>query len=206
MALSVWVNVSATDSPLGTSGVEFIEFSEGNDLLIFTRGSTAIDEGQPTPSEQDLISAGVILTGSEIIVDKYFLLDASASELREIQLMGNQDTQYVLAFVFDSATSSEPTFEVYDDNNLNTIDSILLGEGTATQSMVRGVTTTTSSPGTNWVGSKLAGSSSGHYLLLNDGNGALTIADTLYANLKIIIPAATTSGFSALPTFVCKFL
>lgn len=206
MGLSVWVNVSAIDSPLGTSGVEFIEFSEGNDTIIFTRGSTAIDEGQPTPSQQDLISAGVILTGSEITVDKYFLLDASANELREIQLMGNQNTRYVLAFDFDAATSSEPTFEVYDDDNLNTIDSVLLGEGTATQSMVRGITTTTSAPGTNWTGSKLAGSSSSHFLLLNDSNGALTVADTLYANLKIIIPAATTSGFSEFPSFVCKFL
>lgn len=206
MGLSVWINVSAIDSPLGTSGVEWIEFSEGNDLLIFTKGSTAIDEGQPTPSQQDLISAGVILTGSEIIVDKYFLLDASASALREIQLMGNQNTRYVMAFDFDAATSSEPTFEVYDDDNLNTIASVLLGENTPTQSMVRGITTTGALPGTNWTGSRLAGSASGHFLLLNDNNGALTIADTLYANLKIVVPAATTSGFSVFPSFVCKFL
>ena len=69
----------------------------------------------------------------------------------------------------------------------------------------RGVVTTSSSPGNNWTGQKLAGSSSGYFLQLNDGNGALSGADTLYCNLKIIIPASATAGGSANPVFVVKW-
>jgi hypothetical protein len=204
--VTIHINTSNTDSPLGTSGVEWTQFSPGNDLIIFSNGSTQVDDGQPSPSQSELIQAGVVLTGSEIVVPRYFLYDASANELKEIFLMGNQDSQYVMAFDFDDATASEPVFEVWDDDNLNTIASTLLGEDSPTQSMVRGITTTSASSGTNWTGSRLAGSASGHFLYLNDENGPLTAADTLYANLKVIIPASQTIGFSALPSFVVKFL
>lgn len=207
MALTVHVNVSATDSPFGTSGVDFVEFSEGNDQLIFTNGSTEVADGEDTPTQQELISAGIVLDPpNEIIVDSYFLLDASANLLKSIDLMGNTTNRYVLAFDFDAATASEPVLEVWDDSNLNTIDSVILGEGTPSQSFIRGITTTTITPTSNWVGSRLAGSGSGFFLYLNDQNGALTSADTLYANIKVVIPGSQLTGFSANPVFVCKFL
>ena len=204
--LTMYVNCSATDSSLQTSGVDWVEFSEGNDELIFTGGSTDVADGQPIPSQNDLIQAGIRLTGSQIIVDTYLLSDISANLLKSIDNMGNTNKRYVLAFDFDDATASEPTLEVWDDDTLTTIDSTILGSGSATQSFVVGVTTTSGLPGSNWTGSKLAGSSSGHFLYLNDQNGPLTAAGTLYANLKIIIPASQTTGFSANPVFVCKFL
>lgn len=206
MALEVWVNISASDTPLNTSGGNWIEFSEGNDQLIFSAGSDVVADGEALPSQSELISAGVVLTGSEIILDDYFLADASANLLREIDLMGNQDTQYVLAFDFDAETASEPVLEFWDDSDLDSVDSTILGSGTPSQSFIKGVTTTNDSPGTNWTGSALAGSGSGNFLYLNDQDGALTGAATLYCNLKVVIPASQTTGFSANPVGVVKWL
>lgn len=204
--LDIWVNVSNTDSTLVTSGVNWIEFSSGNDKLIFTAGSDEVEDGEDAPTQQQLISAGVILTGSEIIVDDYLLLDASANELFDIPLMGNQDTRYVMAFDFDDATASEPVLEVWDDINFDSADNTMLGGGTPSQSFLRGITTTFNTPGTNWTGNRLAGSGVNNFLYLNDQNGPLSAASTLYCNLKVVIPASQTVGFSANPVFVCKFL
>lgn len=204
--LSIYVNTGVSDAEYGVSGTEFTEFSSGNDQLIFTAGSTEVIDGADIPTQAELISAGVILTGSQIIVDDYFLSDLSDNELKEISLMGNQNTRYVLAFDFDDSTASEPVFEVWDDSDLDSIDSTILGSGTASASFIRGITTTSGSPGADWTGSRLAGSGSGNFLYLNDQNGALTEADTLYANLKIIIPASQVTGFSNNPVFVCKWL
>jgi len=206
MALTIYVNVSTSDQPLGTTGTDFVEFSSGNDQLIFTNGSDEVLDGGDTPTQNELVQAGIILTGSEIIVDDYLLLDLSANELKSIDLMGNTTGRYVLAFAFDAETASEPVLEVWDDANLNTVDSIILGSGTPSQSFIRGITTTSAAPIVDWVGSRLAGSGSGRFLYLNDQNGPLTVADTLYANIKVIIPDTQTTGFSANPVFVCKYL
>ena len=152
-----------------------------------------------------MISAGVEL-GSEIIVPKYFMIDLSEAEIKEIPLMGNVDGRYVWAFNFDDVTASEPTLEFYDDTNFDSFDNEILGEGVASESFVNGITTTASTPGDDWVGSKLAGSSSGNFLYLNGQLGALEAAKTLYANLKIIIPATQTVGFGANFVWVCKWL
>lgn len=204
--LTMYVNVSEIDSPYGTSGVEWIEFDPGTDYFIFSRGSDLIADGQPIPSQNELISAGIVLTGVEQIVDKYFIADVSGNVIREIPLMGNQNTRYVIAFDFDAATASEPVFEVWDDDTLLTVEATILGSGTPSQSFIRAITTTAALPGTNWVGSRLAGSGSGNFLYLNNENGALLVATTLYANMKIIIPASQLTGFSVSPAFVCKYL
>jgi hypothetical protein len=119
--------------------------------------------------------------------------------------MGNQNTRYVIAFEFDDLTATEPVLEVWDDNNFNSIDSIVLGQGIASSSWFKGITTTTTSPGTNWVGSPLAGSANGNFLSLNGGLGALDVAKTLYANLKVVIPATQTVGTASFPILVCKY-
>ena len=199
---------SSQDLPLGTSGVQYTQFSQGNDRLIFSNGSTEVQDGADIPTQSELISAGVVLTGSEIILSEYFLEDLSENELKKIFLMGNQDSQYVLAFDFDGATASEPVLEVWDDLALNTIDGTMLGGGTPSSSFIRGITTTTVSPGANWMptATKMAGSSSGNFLFLNDQNGPLNIASTLYANIGVIVPSSQTTGFSANPVFVVKWL
>lgn len=205
--LAIHVNVSASDQPLNTSGIEFIEFSSGNDIIIFTAGNASVADGADIPTQQELISAGIELTGAEIIISNYLLQDTGSNILKSIDLMGDLDSRYVLAFDFDDATASEPVLEVWDDDNFNTITGTMLGAGTPSQSFIRGITTTDGSAGAaGWAGSRLAGSASGNFLFLNNQNGALVAAETLYATLKVIIPASQTTGFSASPVFVCKFL
>lgn len=206
MALNVWFNISSSDQPLDVSGVDWLEFSEGNDTLIFSNGSTEVIDGADIPSQSELTSAGVVLTGSEIVIPLYLIADLSEDELQEVHLMGNIDAQYVMAFDFDSGTASEPVLEFWDDNTLDSVDSIILGSGTPSQSFIRGITTTTDPSGADWVGSRLAGSSAGNFLYLNDENGPLTVADTLYCQLKVVIPASQTTGFSANPVWCVKWL
>ncbi len=208
MALTVHINVDTQDLSLQTSGIDWIQFSEGNDQLIFTAGNTEVQDGADIPTQSELISAGVQLTGSQIIVDKYFLQDVSDVLLKSIDNMGNLDKQFVVAFDFDAPTASEPVLEVWDDSSLNTIDSPMLGAGTPSSSFIRGITTTSSSPGANWItgATRMAGSSDGNFLFLNDQNGVLTGADTLYCNLTVVVPTSQTLGFSANPVFVVKFL
>ena len=208
MALTVHINVDTQDQPLNTSGIDWVEFSEGNDQLIFTQGNPEVQDGANIPTQSELISAGVELTGSQIVLTDYLLQDISESLLKSIDNMGNVDKQFVIAFDFDGATASEPRFEVWDDASLNTINNIMLGAGTPSASFIRGVTTTTSSPGSNWIttGTRMSGSSDGNFLNLNDLGGFLTIATILYANLAVVVPASQTTGFSANPVFVVKWL
>ncbi len=173
--------------------------------MIFSAGSTEVADGEPIPSQAQLISAGVVLTGAEQTVGKYFLQDISASELKEIFLMGNQDKQHVMAFDFDDATASEPVLEIWDDSDMDSIDDTTLGAGTPSSSWWKGITTTTSSAGIHWTGKRLAGSSDGHFLYLNNENGALTGADVLYCQLKIVIPASALNGGSSNIVLVTKW-
>jgi len=205
MALTIYANTGTQDSELGTTGTEFTEISPANDDLIFTAGSNVVKDGEPIPSQSDLIQAGVILSGLEQTVALYLLADVSANELKEIFNMGNENKRYVMAFDFDGATASEPVLELWDDSDLDSIDGTTLGAGVPSSSWWRGITTTSGLPGVNWVGSRLAGSGSGYFLQLNDGNGALSGADTLYCQLKIVIPASATVGGSATPVFAVKY-
>jgi len=208
MALKTYINVDAQDEVLNTSGVDWVEFAELSDQLIFTNGNTEVIDGADIPTQGELISAGIILDGLQVILDTYLLQDTSENLLKSINNMGNLNKSYVIAFEFDDLTASEPVFEVYDDENLNSADGAMLGSGTPSSSFVRGITTTTSPPGTNWVtgATRMAGSSDGNFLYLNDQNGFLTTASTLYCNLAIVIPASQTTGFSNNPVFVCKWL
>lgn len=210
MALSVHVNVDSQDQPLGTSGVDFVQFSEGNDQIIFTGGNTQVQDGADVPTQSELISAGIDLSSVTLpfTVEKYLLQDTSEVLLKDIDGMGDNDFRYVLAFDFDAGTASEPVLEVWDDNELNSANGTMLGGGTPSSSFIRGVTTTSASPGAGWASgaTRMAGSSDGHFLFLNNENGFLTGASTLYANLAVIVPSSQTIGFSANPVFVCKFL
>lgn len=200
------INVDPTqDSPRGTVGVVWQDIALGSDYLVFTQGSPAVANGQPVASSSQLSSAGIVITGSDIVIPYYLLADVSANLFKECKMMGQVNHQYALAFVFDGATTSEPILEAWDDSNLNTINFSCLGAGTASLSWLRGVTTTSGAPGSNWVGSRLAGSADGNYLLLNSGLGALTGATTLYCNLYMTVPGTQTTGGAENPILVCKY-
>jgi len=204
-AITIAVNTGNTDLAYGISGSEWVDIVPASDYLVFSNGSDVVADGETIPSESDFIQAGVLLTGIEQTVSKYFLADQSANQLKEISLMGNVDAQHVFAFDFDGATASEPVLELWDDSGLDTIDGTTLGAGTAANSWWRGITTTTASSGTNWVGSRLAGSGEGYFLWLNNQNGPLSVADTLYCQLKVVVPASAVTGGSAAPKIVVKY-
>ena len=88
MSLTIHINHSSEDSPLNTSGVDWIEVDPDNDTLIMSNGSDTVKDGEASPGESALNSAGVVLDGTEQTYAHYFLNDASAVLLKEIFLMG----------------------------------------------------------------------------------------------------------------------
>lgn len=204
--MTFYVNNDTADSPLNTSGIDWTEVSIVNDKLIFSAGSTDVIDGGSIPTADELNQAGTVVSAvAEVEVDKCFLEDVSASILKEIHNWGSQNKRYVFAFDFDGATASEPVLEIWDDDGLDTTDNYSLGDGTPADSWWFGVTTTDALPGASWAGTALAGSGAGRFLYLNNGNGALVGADTLYCNLKIVIPVNPTQGNAESPVICCKF-
>jgi len=205
MSLNIHINHSAVDSPLLTSGVDWILVDPDNDKLIISDGSPIVADGEASPGESALNSAGLVVNGSEQTFGKYFLDDASVVLLKEIFLMGESNSRYVLAFDFDDSTVSEPVLEVWDDSDMDTVASVVLGEGTPADSWIKGIVTTDTLPGVAWTGDALAGSSDGHFLWLNNENGALSVAKTLYCNIRVTIPSSQVDAGASLPVLVCKY-
>jgi len=205
MSLDIYINHSNTDAPLLTSGIDWVEVDSDNDTIIVSNGSDVVADGEATPGESALNSAGLVLDGTEQTFEYYFFDDASAVELKEIFLMGEGNNRYVMAFDFDASTASEPVLEIWDDITMQTVNSVVLGSGTPSASWMKGITTTDALPGVDWVGTTLAGSSDNHFLYLNNENGALTGADTLYCNLKIVVPASQTDAGITTPVVVIKW-
>ena len=203
--LTIAVNTDTQDLEYNVSGVEWTDIDLSNDYILFTAGSDAVKDGEALPSVDDLNQAGVVLDGVGKNVDLYLLADYDVDELKEIHLMGNQNKRYVMAFSFDGATASEPVLEVWDNSNLNTVSSVSLGSDVPDNSWFRGITTTLSSPGTDWAGTKLAGATTGHFLWLNDQSGPLSVADVLYCNLKIVIPSTAEDSGSETPLIAVKY-
>lgn len=203
----IYINNDTEDSPLETSGVDWIEIDELNDFLIFSGGSDMVADGEAIPSDTQLNQAGLLLLTPRVdqTYEKYFLADADANLLRQIHNMGAGNYRYVVGFDFDAETVSEPVLELWDDEDLDSVDITSLGAGNPSSSWFRGITTTNALPGSGWTGSRLAGSSDGHFLWLNDQNGALESADTLYCQMKIIIPSTQLEAGAEVPVFAIKY-
>jgi len=201
--LTVVYNHTHTDQayPTGT----WVTMNTGSDFLIFTNGSPQVADGQAIPSSFQLSSAGIVLTGVQQTVPHYLIANVGANILNELFLMGPGNYQYVLGFVFSGATTSEPVLEAWDDISLSTTNAACLGAGTPSNSWLQGVTTTSGAPGASWIGSKLAGSSDGNFLYLNNNGGPLTGAANLYCNLKMVVPATQTAGGTNNPVLCIKF-
>jgi hypothetical protein len=203
--LKIYVNCDTQDLPVGTTGVDWVEVNLGADALIFSNGSEIVKDGEPIPGSSALNQAGIVLTVLEQVIPHYFLADFNENLLKEIHNAGNQNKRYVFCFAFDGATASEPVLEMWDNTALNTFINYSLGAGTASNSWFRGVVTTNALPGTNWVGSKLAGSSDTHFLWLNNQAGALNTAKNLYCNLKVVVPASFPNAAAETPIMVVKY-
>ena len=205
MALTIYINNGAVDDEYGVSGTTWVEVDPDNDYFIFSAGSDAVADGVAIPTSDALNRAATLLTGAEQTVAKYFLADYSAGVLKEIPLAGSEDARYVFAFSFDAATASEPVLEVWDNDSLATTAEEVLGEGTPANSWFKAICTTSASSGASWTGTSLAGSTSNYFLYLNDGNGALSVADVLYMQFKVVIPASASFSGSSSPVMVVKY-
>lgn len=195
--VSLLINHTTQDSPVGISGTEFITVDPDFDYFIFTQGSGAgagVSDGDAIPSEALLNRYAVQLDAvNPVIVPKYLLADFSASLLKECKLAGNQNKRYAFAVSFDGATATEPQLEAWDNATMNSYNSPALGAGTPASSWYKAICTTDALPGTDWVGVALAGEGASNIVLLNDGDGALTGAEILYFNFKIVIPGGYTT-------------
>lgn len=201
--LKVVLNCGTADVVYPTA--DWIEMALVSDSLIFSNGSDVVADGQPIPSDISLNQAGVIISDVDIIVPHYFLADISDNLLKELHNAGNQNKRYVFGFNFDGPTASEPVLELWDDVNMSTVNLNSLGAGYPASSWWRGIVTTNASPGSNWVGFRLAGASDTHFLLLNGGLGALGGAATLYCNLKVVVPAFFSGAGADKPLFAIKY-
>jgi len=204
--MDIYVNTDTVDAPLNQSGIDWSIVDPDVDYLIMlTNGSVSVADGQPIPSTTQLNQAGLVLTGVEQTCSKYFLADDSANLLKQIHNMGAGNKRYVLAFDFDAETASEPVLEAWDDTTMLTADDVVLGEGTPSSSWIAGIVTTDALPGVGWSGVRLAGDTAGHFLNLNNGNGALTGAETLYCQLKVVVSATEVDGGAEQPILVVKW-
>ena len=205
MALKLHVNVTENDNPRSTHPADFVEMNLTNDKLIFSAGSDVVKDGEPIPTTSELNSAAILIIDEDVEVPHFFLADASENLLREIHNAGPVDKRYVFCAEFDAETASEPVLELWDDESLDTILNYSLGAGVANDSFFRGITTTGSTPGASWTGSRLAGSVEGNFLWLNDEDGALAVATDLYFNLRITVPADFANAAAENPVMAIKY-
>ncbi len=136
----------------------------------------------------------IIPSSGEIEVPKTFIKNASV--LDQVPLAGTTDggqsggaTRYVFGIFFSGATAGVPKLEAWDDDSHATADSDFLGGGTAAESTLRAISTTSVAPGSpTWAGTPLAGADSA----LDLDGGPLSGAKTLYFNIKQVIPSTFT--------------
>jgi hypothetical protein len=195
--------------PYVTTPADFIEVDLVNDYLIWTAGDAVVkDLMTSTPTISQLNEAATIIDDiNPTTVALCLLMDYShdiGGAYYTHKVLGmSENKKYVFCFSFDGATATEPQLEAWDTSAHTTANNHVLGAGTALNSFVKAVCTTTSLPGTSWSGTELAGAS--NVLLLNDGNGALSapgsgLNNDLYANIKVVIP--TNYNTPAAETFV----
>lgn len=207
--LTVRANYVDADVNYETTPADYIALDLTNDYLIWTEGDATVKDlmtHEPIASELNA-AATKIDPDNPKTVAKCLLMDYShdvgGSYYTHLVKGMSENKRYVYAFSFDGATASEPQLEAWDNSSHNSTGNHVLGNGTPANSFVKGVCTTASLPGVDWVGSALAGA---NVLQLNNGNGALgslptgTSSQELYANLKIVIPTAYATP--AAETFV----
>ena len=197
------VNTTANNT---TDSGNFVLLDLNNDKLLWSDGSSAVADGQNTPTESELNEASPLVPASvEYEVPYLFLLDFSATglELKLVDLAGSGNYRYVLRFEFDGTTATEPTLEAWDTNAHATNDLNCLGAGVGANSYIRVVRTTDGAPGASWTGTPIAGASNKSNM--NGGAGALgSGTHTLYYNIKTILPVGATPSAET-PVITCRY-
>ena len=193
MATSLTVKVNTTANDTTDSG-NFVTMDLSNDKLIWSDGSSAVADGQDTPSNAELNEASPLVpTVSAYEIPYLFLLDFSATgqELKLVDLAGSDNNRYVLRFEFDAETATEPTLEAWDDSDHDSNDLECLGAGVGADSYIHVIRTTDGAPGSAWTGTAISGASNKSNM--NGGAGALgSGSHTIYYNIRVEVPVGAT--------------
>jgi hypothetical protein len=203
----VHVNHTNTDATRIAQPANFIQMDLANDKLIFSAGSAAVADGQPTPSSAELNEAATIIQAVPVEIAHTFLLDVSdvGAELKEMFMANSGDHRYVICLAFDGATATEPTLEAWDDDTHVTANLNCLGLGTPADSMLKAVLTTPGSPGAGWVGTPIAGGVAPNVLMLNNSGGALPGATDVYVNIHWDVPGSFLTPFIEAPVISIRY-
>ena len=195
-------NDIACSDPAGDSN--FIVYATGDKL---TWRSTQQSNG-------DLISGNAyppVASASEgVEAPKTFLKDASTGLYKQIPLAGTinggqsgGDTRYVFALYIDAATAGIPQLEAWNANTHLQANSVFLGGGNPTMSVLKAIKTTNGSPGIGgWAGTALSGLDS--YVPLD--TVALAAPKFLYFNMRMLIPSGFGSQADLNHVLTCRLL
>ncbi len=167
-----------------------VDLVAGLDSLIWTTGDATVKNhmtDNPTPGELNaaatLIDDSLAVTVPLCLYNDY---DGVSGFYTHTVIGMGVAGRYVFCFSFDGATATIPRLEAWDTSAHATIVKNVLGLGTPANSFVKAVKTTSGTPGAGWVGTAIAGAA--NYVELD--SAVLSGAKDLYANIKIVIPAA----------------
>lgn len=196
--LTVRVNLVNADVSYETTPADYIALNLTDDYLIWTEGDAVVKDrmiAEPEPAQLNTAATKIDPDVTKT-VDKCLVMQLNhdwegAYYTYLVKGMG-ENKRYVFAFSFNGATASEPQLEAWDNSDHDSTDKHVLGNGTINNSFIKAVCTSASLPGAVW-NEPLAGA---NVLALNPGVGALPelgsgeTSQELYANVKIVIPAA----------------
>lgn len=197
-------NVTSNDNEYPGHEADYVQLDLAVDKLIFSKGSTEVADGENTPTDLELTKASMEFASGAQEIPHTFLLDISevGAELKEIFMANSGNYRYVFNAYFDGDTVTEPTLEAWNSSSHATADFNCLGKGNPNNSMLRGISTTFSAPGANWVGSPVAGIK---VIGLNNGAAMPGGGGNLYFNLYWKIPAAYGIPFVEMPVITIRF-
>lgn len=198
------VNVTSNDNEYPGHESDYVLMNLVADKIIFSKGSSEVADGKDTPTDLELIDASMQFASGEQEIPHTLLLDASeiGAELKEIFMANSGNYRYVFNAYFDGDTVTEPTLEAWNDGSHVLADLNCLGSGNPNNSMLKGISTTFSAPGANWVGSPVAGL---NVVGLNNGAAVPGGGGNLYFNIHWDISPAYSNPFVETPVITIRF-
>jgi hypothetical protein len=173
-----------------TTPADYLTVDLTDDALIWTAGDAVVKNHMTdNPTAGELNSAATIIdedNPTTVALCLYNDYDGVSGFFTHTVIGMGLDKQYSFCFSFDGATATIPRLEAWDTSAHATIVKNVLGLGTPANSFVKAVKTTSGTPGAGWVGTAIAGAA--NYVELD--SAVLSGAKDLYANIKIVIPAA----------------
>jgi hypothetical protein len=180
------------------------ESGDANWEVISTLNDQISFQGEDITDEDPLASKSIFVipeTGS-LEVPKQLIAVFSEAKYKEVFLAGSEGGRYAYGVYIDGETASVPILQAWDDEYHDSYDFEVLGAGTPANSMLKAICTTNEAPAEDWEGTPIAGSGEENSLALD--TEALSVAKTLYWNMKLVVPS-TASPCSVAPVLSIYF-